>query len=350
MTESVVPGAPVPAVQVADSVWSEAVAAFREARDAVLACHVAPDGDALGSMLVLARALRAAGVATTCTWGDERWAPPVSYSWLPDIGDVVRPSEIPTDPSLLVVLDTSSRDRLGVLHELPERAGRVVVIDHHAHNGEDERTQLPGVHVVDADAAATAVLIEELLRRLDGPLDEESATLLYVGLVTDTGSFQHAVTTPAVHAVAARLLAAGVRPDDVGRRLWGTKPFAFQKVLGSALQRAEVDESAAGGRGVVWTVVTQEDLADSGIGLDEIESVIDIVRSAREADVAVVLKEDVDGTFRVSTRSRGATDVGAVCVALGGGGHRLAAGFTSHKNAGDTMRVLLGALEDLPVP
>ena len=83
-----------------------------------------------------------------------------------------------------------------------------------------------------------------------------------------------------------------------------------------------------------------------GLGLDEMESVIDIVRSAREADVAVVLKEDVDGTFRVSMRSRGATDVGAVCVSLGGGGHRLAAGFTSHKDVEATMRLVLDTFGD----
>jgi len=334
------------AVRVPEGAWTDAAAAFRDVRDAVLACHVAPDGDALGSMLALARVLRAAGVTTTCTWGDERWAPPPSYAWLPDLDTVVRPSEVPANPSLLVILDTSSRDRLGVLRDLPEQAGAVVVIDHHAHSGEDERTRLPGTHVVDPTAAATAVIVQELLGRLGASLDETTATLLYVGLVTDTGSFQHAVTTPAVHAAAGRLLAAGVRPDEVARNLWGTRPFAFQQILGRALARASLVPTAAHGLGVVWTVVAQADLDGTGLGLDEVESVIDIVRSAREADVAVVLKEDVDGTFRVSMRSRGATDVGAVCVSLGGGGHRLAAGFTSHKDVEATMRLVLDTFGD----
>jgi phosphoesterase RecJ-like protein len=338
----------MPAVRLPEHDWSAAVDLLGSAADVTLVCHVAPDGDALGSMLALARVLRDRDVSVTCTWGDDRWAVPTAYEWLPDIDHVVAPTVVQASPSVLVVLDTSSRDRLGLLRDLPERSGAVVVIDHHAHSGEDEATRLPGVHLVDSDAAATAVVVEELLQRMTAHVDETTATLLYVGLVTDTGSFQHSVTTPAVHAVAGRLLVAGARPDDVARLLWGAKPFAFQQVLGAALTRVQLESTSALGRGVVWTTVAQADLKRFGIGLDEVEAVIDVVRSAREADVAIVLKEDVDGTFRVSTRSRGATDVGAACAALGGGGHRLAAGFTSHDDVDTTMTKLRAALAVAP--
>jgi phosphoesterase RecJ-like protein len=334
-----------PAVTLPEADWVAAIERLRQAPDVTLACHVAPDGDALGSMLALARVLEAQGTATTCTWGDERWAVPAPYAWLPDLGSVVSPRDVPPRPSLLVVLDTASRDRLGVLRALPERAGDVVVIDHHAHSGEDAATQLPGIHLVDSTAAATAVVVEELLRRMEAVVDATTATLLYVGLVTDTGSFQHSVTTPAVHDVAARLLGAGARPDVVAQHLWGTKPFAYQQLLGAALGRAVLETPAVAGHGLVWTVVDKAVLADTGLTLDDVESVIDVVRSAREADVAVVLKEDVDGSFRVSTRSRGKADVGAACVALGGGGHRLAAGFTSHDDVETTMDKLRSALD-----
>ena len=336
-----------PAVTLPDGEWAAAVQLLRRAADVTLACHVAPDGDALGSMLALARVLTARGVTTTCTWGDERWTVPTPYAWLPDLDTVVSPRDVPQRPSLLVVLDTASRDRLGVLRSLPERAGDVLVIDHHAHSGEDDATRLPGTHLVDAASAATAVVVEELLRRMDATVDATTATLLYVGLVTDTGSFQHSVTTPAVHDVAARLLDAGARPDVVARHLWGTKPFAYQQLLGAALTRATLEPRAVAGRGLVWTVVDNSVLASTGLTLDDVESVIDVVRSAREADVAVVLKEDVDGTFRVSTRSRGATDVGAACLALGGGGHRLAAGFTSHDDVATSMDKLRSALDEV---
>jgi phosphoesterase RecJ-like protein len=334
-----------PAVAIPDGEWAAAVELLRRAPDVTLACHVAPDGDALGSMLALARVLAASGVTTTATWGDERWAVPAPYRWLPDLDTVVSPREVSQQPSLLVVLDTASRDRLGVLGPLPERAGDVVVIDHHAHSGEDPATRLPGVQLVDATSAATAVVVEELLRRMDAEVDATTATLLYVGLVTDTGSFQHSATTPAVHDVAARLLDAGARPDVVAQHLWGTKPFAYQQLLGAALSRAELEAAAVAGHGLVWTVVGRDALVLTGLTLDDVESVIDVVRSAREADVAVVLKEDVDGSFRVSTRSRGKTDVGAACAALGGGGHRLAAGFTSYDDVATTMDKLRSALD-----
>jgi phosphoesterase RecJ-like protein len=307
---------------------------------------VAPDGDALGSMLGLARVLRAAGTPVTCTWGDERWAVPRSYRWLPGIDTVVPPSAVvETSPDVLVVLDTASRERLGVLGPVADRARTLVVIDHHVHN-----QGLGGIHLVDASVASTTVLVDELVHRLDRDLDAETATCLYVGLVTDTGSFRHAVTTPDVHALAGRLLAAGVRPDEVARRLWSGQPFGYLQVLGAALSRVRLEPESAAGRGVVWTAVSAADVAAASLTLDDVEPLIDVVRQAEEADVAVVLKQDVDGSWRASTRSRGATDVGAACAALGGGGHRLAAGFTSYDDVVTTMDKLRAELDHAPAP
>jgi phosphoesterase RecJ-like protein len=338
-----------PAVRLPETTWADAVRVLGAAPDATLVCHVAPDGDALGSMLALARVLRSRGTAVTCTWGDERWEVPPSYAWLPDIDTVVPAREVTTAPTVLVVLDTGSRDRLGVLAPLADSCQDLVVIDHHAH-GSSEGASLGGVRLVDDTAAATAAVVEALLARLDEPLDPVTATLLYTGLVTDTGSFQHSVTTPGVHALAGRLLAAGARPDEVAQRLWGSRPFGFQVVLAAALARVRLEPEAVGGRGLVWTFTTTDDLDRGAIGLDEVESVIDVVRTAREADVAAVLKQDTDGSYRVSTRSRGATDVGVACTNLGGGGHRLAAGFTSYDDVERTTERLRAALAAAPAP
>jgi phosphoesterase RecJ-like protein len=332
----------VNAVSIDEAAWARAVPIFTAARAATLICHVSPDGDALGSMLGLARVLRARGVDVTCTWGDEPFRASSSYSWLPGIDRVTAPADVDPAPPLLVVLDTGSVDRLGVLAPLADAAGEVVVIDHHANSA----GPIEGLLLVDPAAAATAVVVAELIGRLDIDLDVETATCLYTGLVTDTGGFSFAATTAGVHELAARLLRAGVRPDDVNRRLWSTAPFGYVGMLASALGRARLDAGAVGGRGLVWTSVLQADLRAAGLDLEDADAVMGTLRRTSEADVAVLVKEADDGTFRVSTRSRGATDVGAACGALGGGGHRLAAGFTSRTDPDatiETLRLLLDA-------
>lgn len=318
-------------LRIPESAWQDGIRAIRAAESVVLVCHVAPDGDALGSMLALAQALRRRGVEVACSWGDERWARPASWGWLPGISETTPPGDLPATADLLVVLDTSARDRLGVLAPRLAQAGSVVVIDHHAHGADIE----PAVHLVDPEAAATAVIVAELLARLGTEIDPAIATCLYAGLVTDTGSFSHAVTTPTVHLLAARLLAAGVRPDEVARQIWGTRPLGAVRLLATGLARVRFDPDAAGGRGLVWTWVTKTDLAAEGLGLEDADAAMEIIRGTAEADVAVLLKQDVDGVFKASTRSRGGSDVGAACAALGGGGHRLAAGFTASGKLAD---------------
>jgi bifunctional oligoribonuclease and PAP phosphatase NrnA len=336
----------VSAVSIDEALWARALPIVTAARAATLVCHIAPDGDALGSMLALARVLRARGVDVTCTWGDQPFRAPSSYSWLPGIDSVTPPGDVDPVPPLLVVLDTGSVDRLGVLAPLASAAGEVVVIDHHANNA----GPIDGLPLVDPAAAATAVVVAELIHRLGIELDVETATCLYTGLVTDTGGFAFAVTTPAVHELAAGLLRAGVRPDDVDRRLWSTAPFGLIGLLATALGRARLDADAVGGRGLVWTTVLQADLHTAGLDLEDADVVMGTLRRTGEADVAVLVKEADDGSLRVSTRSRGATDVGVACGALGGGGHRLAAGFTSRTDPDATIARLRLLLDVPPVP
>jgi phosphoesterase RecJ-like protein len=326
-----------------DAVWQQAVDLLTRARSVVLACHVAPDGDALGSMLALGLALRARGVDVAASWGEEPQLVPEAYDFLPGLDLLTPADQVPTRPELLVTLDTSSPDRLGLLADRLRTADCVIVLDHHT-SGE----AFGGVRLVDEQAAATVVLVAELLDRLDVRLDQELATALYTGLVTDTGSFKYAATTPAVHALAARLLATGIRHDLIARAVYDTNPYGYLQVLGQACADACLEREAVRGLGLVWTTLPATLLAGAGVALSDVEGVIDVVRTAREAEVAVVLKQEPDGPLRVSTRSKGAVDLGAVCGALGGGGHRFAAGFTSYDDVETTMDVLRKALADAP--
>jgi phosphoesterase RecJ-like protein len=316
--------------------WAKAVALLDGADEVCLACHVRPDGDALGSMLAIAYALQAPGRSrqprVIASFGDEPFEVPPILRFLPGADLLSPPGSYPDHPRLMVTFDVGSIDRLGLIAPNAARADQLIVVDHHASN-----TRFGTVHLIDPDAAATAVLAWELVGALGVELTREIALGLYAGLVTDTGSFRYSSTSPAVHEMAARLLATGIEPDAVARELWDRAPFGYLGLLSAALGRARLEPAQAGGHGLVWTAVTRADRAAHGLPFDVAESVIDVLRRTDEADVAVVLKQSDDGLWQVSARSKGEVDVGSACTRLGGGGHRCAAGFTASGTAEEAM-------------
>jgi bifunctional oligoribonuclease and PAP phosphatase NrnA len=298
----------------------------------VLSGHVQPDADALGSTLALAGALRRRGARVLATFPDPFTLPP-SLAWLPGADGLVPSSSVPSSPELFVSLDAASPGRLGELAPLLDSAGTSVVVDHHASN--------PGfgdVRLVDPAAPATVVLVAGLLDEMGVALDEQLATLLYAGLAADTGSFRFGSTRPDTHELAARLLATGIDHAAISRRLFDTAPFGWLGLLSVVTGRAALEGDV--GAGLVWTWSSTAEAAEHGLPGEQLEALVDVVRSAEEADVACVLKGQDDGTWSVSLRSRGATDVARVAMALGGGGHRLAAGYSSYLDREKTVEAL----------
>lgn len=317
--------------------WDRAVELISAADEIALACHVSPDGDALGSTLGVGLALRAAGKRVVASFGDRRFRVPRLLRFLPGQDLLTDPAHYPAAPEVMVTFDVPTVERLGTLADNTRAARELIVLDHHPSN-----TGFGTLNLVDPGAAATAVLAEELIHRLGLPIDRAIATCLYVGLVTDTGSFRHSSTSPEAHAMAARLLAHGLDPERLARELWDRSPFGYLKVLGTALDRVRLEPEVGGG--LVWTFVTRADRAAYGLPYDEMEGIIDVVRRTDEADVAAILKEDDDGAWQVSTRSKGRVDVSRVCAELGGGGHAKAAGFTSHLPVEETIASLRALL------
>jgi phosphoesterase RecJ-like protein len=312
---------------------------LRDAADVTLLAHVNPDADALGSALALGLALHRRGATVRVSFGSPAELPE-SLRPLDAAGLVVPAGEVPADPELLVALDAASAARLGPLEDRIAKAGHVLVIDHHASN-----TRFGTHHVVDDTAEATAVLALAVLDELGEPLDADIARCLYAGLVTDTSSFRRA--SPHTHAIAARLIEAGADPDELGRTLLDTHPFAWLPMLARVLARAVLEPDAAGGHGLVHTSVT---LADQvGVRFEEVESVVDVLRTTEEAEVALVLKEKAPGEWTGSLRAKSAVDVRAAAVGLGGGGHRLAAGFSATGTAAEITERVRTVLRK-PVP
>lgn len=309
---------------VPDDSWDGALGALRRARasdhQVALACHVEPDGDALGSMLAMYLVLRRSGFDVIASWGSEPFTIPSSYAFLPGIEHVRPPDAFPAAPAVMITFDASSYDRLGVLADAAHEAETLIVFDHHA-SGED----FGDVRLVAGGAAATVMLVAEFLRRTGEPLDRDLAACLYTGLVTDTGRFQYSSTDQSAMELGGRLLETGIEHEELSRRIYETHPFGYLGLLSVVTARAQLDETT----GLLDSYVTQDDLADHSLEFEHTEPLVDVLRSVERARVALLLKEAVDGTWRVSLRSKGAVDVGALAAALGGGGHGFSAGFTT---------------------
>ena len=298
----------------------------------VLSGHVNPDADALGSTLALAEGLRRRGARVLPTFPGELTLP-ASLGWLPGAEGLVPSSSLPSSPDVFVSLDAASPGRLGEVAALLDGAVTSVVVDHHASN-----PGFGGLQLIDPGAPATVTLVADLLDDLGVALDQQLATCLYAGLAADTGSFRFGSTRPRTHELAARLLATGIDHAAISRRLFDTAPFGWLGLLSVVTGRAVLEPEV--GAGLVWTWSSTAEAAEHGLPGEQLEALVDVVRSAEEADVACVLKGQDDGTWSVSMRSRGGTDLARIAMELGGGGHTLAAGYTSTLDREGTIAAL----------
>ncbi|MFI5054098.1 MAG: bifunctional oligoribonuclease/PAP phosphatase NrnA [Acidimicrobiia bacterium] len=301
---------------------AQAAAAVAGADQVALACHVNPDGDALGSMLGLYHVLRAAGRDVVASF-PAPFIVAAHYRELPGLELLTDPEDFPREPEVMVTFDCGSLGRLGDLEPVAKAARELIVLDHHVSN-----TRYGTINVIDPGAAASGVLVRRLVLELGFPLTNDAAVALYAALVCDTGRFQYDTTTPSVFDLARELVSFDVPVSRLSRQLFEEHRFAYLKLLGEALAAAELDLE----RRFVWTAVTQDMLVRHGVTLEEVEGLIDIVRRATEAEVTCVLKEEADGSLRVSLRSLGDVDVRAIAEQHGGGGHRFAAGFESDRD------------------
>lgn len=300
----------------ADLPYDEAVQVLDGAGSIAVACHINPDGDALGSAVGFGRAAAAAGKDVVVSFGLP-FDLPDYFSILP-LDLLVPPDQFPATPEVMVTFDAADRSRLGSLDRAAESAGSLIVVDHHITNA-----GFGHINLIDGSAAASAELAHELIRRLGWPIDDRAAQALLLGLVTDTGRFQYSNTAAHTLRVAAELVDGGAHPEEIGQMVYEHAPFGFLAVAGAVLSRAVLDTDVS----LVWSVLYDEDLSSANVARTEVDGLIDYIRIAREADVALLMSEVPEGT-KGSLRSRALIDVGELAASLGGGGHSRAAGFT----------------------
>lgn len=297
-----------------------------------ICCHTRPDADTIGSGLALGMALRRRGTAVQVSFPSPAQLPE-PLSGLPGVELLVAPEEV-TGTDVVVTVDCASVERIGMLAKHFQAASTQIVIDHHVSNA-----GYGTVNLVDGDSSCTAELILMVLDAMETPLDADLATCLYAGLVTDTGSFKWG--GPQSHRTAARLLEAGVDGREWTRRLLDTHQFLWLTMVSKVLATAVLVPEAFGGAGLVYAVVDQ--VTAAGMSWEQAESVVDIVRTTAEAEVAVVFKETSPNRWSVSMRSKTQIDLVPVARAAGGGGHRHAAGFATEGTADEVVAAFVAA-------
>jgi len=308
---------------------AQAASQLRQARRVVLATHVNPDGDTLGSALALAHALRASGSEAVVLSQD---GVPDIYTWLPGAGTVLTQTES-RDFDLGVVCDTGTLARVGSrVRPAIEAARRSLCVDHHVAEGD-----FGDIRLVDSTSASTGEIVWHLLRSMGAHLDRAIADCLLCAIVTDTGSFKYPNTTPATLRIAADLVERGADPAAINELVFENRSLASLKLLGRALDSLQVSHDGQ----IAWAHVRARDYEELGASDEETEGIVGHVRAVRGARVGLLFREIPGRKIRVSLRSREGYDVNAVAQKFGGGGHRLAAGCSLDPPLEEAERLLL---------
>lgn len=303
--------------------------ALRQHDRFLLVTHENPDGDALGSLLAATLALRQLGKDVVMYHAGETPLPR-EYAFM-SLQELVR--ERPADASerVLVAVDCAKEDRIGDEAVLA-LAPLVLDIDHHHDN-----TRFGDLNLIVADASSTGEVLRDVFAELGVELTPELAEPLYIALVTDTGRFQYANTTPKALRLAAELVEAGADIHAVFQEVYESVEFAKLKLLARALDRAEVLE---GGRIVVSHLV-RADFVDAGASEPYSEGIIDYLRAVEGAELAVLIREQLSksaAAYKGSLRSSiDELDVSVIARRFGGGGHRQAAGFSTDLGLEETV-------------
>ncbi len=296
--------------------------------------HVYPDGDAIGSVLGIAIAIKEAGWEVEASWPNP-FEVPHKYAFLPGMDLLVPPEKLTAD-SIVVTLDCASAARLEELEERALNSLGLINIDHHLDN-----TRFGSINLIEPEASATAEIIYRYSADLNFRINKEAALCLYTGIVTDTGRFQFRNTTATTLTVASEMVAMGVEPNTIYENVYQSDSLAYIRLSGEVITKAVFDQQL----GLIYGCVTQSDLRDFGVNMNETEDLIDDLRALKGHVIAALFKERDDGKIRVSLRSRVEFDIGAIARKLGGGGHRVAAGYTSTKGTlEETIEELRGEI------
>jgi len=283
---------------------------IKESNNIVLAAHINPDGDALGTSLSLYTILKKMGKKVTVF--NITKPLPMYLDFLPNFEKVTH--KLPKYYDLLISFDCGSFDRLGI-EKKPEF---LINIDHHISN-----TKYGNINIIDAKAASSSQVVYNMLKVNNVEIDESSAICLYTALVTDTGSFQYESVNEKVFEMAADLVKVGVKPNFISKMLFQRDRLSRLRLLAKAYDTIEL---CCDGK-VAFVEVTKEMMEITGAIKDDTDTIVNSVRAIASVEVACMLREDDEG-IKISLRSKNYADVSKIALKYQGGGHIRAAGAT----------------------
>jgi phosphoesterase RecJ-like protein len=294
---------------------AKVIAMLRAARSVLVVTHENPDGDAIGGLLGLTHALRNLGKQATPYDVDRM---PGYLTWVPGAAWLTNDADLAAYDAVCV-LDCGAANRMGPRWQEILAHPRVVDVDHHPTN-----EHYGAANLVEGTASSTSEILCRLLPELGAAITPAIATLLYLGIYTDTTMFQNSATNPAALRACGDLVAAGADFQTVARRVYIDTSAARLAMLGRVLATLQVDD---GGK-IVGMVCRKKDLDELGLGPDDLETFVEHPRAVIGAGVAYMLREvDGAGLVKGSLRAIADIDVSLVAGRFGGGGHKKAAGF-----------------------
>jgi phosphoesterase RecJ-like protein len=302
-----------------------------------LTTHVNADGDGCGSVLALWHLLTAQGVRAAIT---NPTPFPERYQFLLEGAERADKTAAAVKhlerADAIVVLDISDVGRLGHLGRVIDNStAPVICVDHHSSAG----TLPAGPRLVDDTACATGELIYDIAQSCGWKMSSAAARGLYVAIMTDTGGFRFSNTTPRALRVAAYLLAKGVDPEEMYRRVYASESEGRIRLIAEVLETLVVELD----RGLAWVTVPRGALERHGLSPDDLEGVVEFPRSVRGVRLALLFRSLANGRVKVSFRSKGDVDAAQLAERFGGGGHRKAAGASVAGQMSEVQEVVLAA-------
>lgn len=315
---------------------ARAAAHCASSQNALVTCHLGPDGDAVGSMSALTTLLRAQGKKVTLYNPDPV---PRTLRWLPQVATLVHRLPVGTRYDVTFVCDCGDRKLVGESFPASDITGPLVVLDHHAFS-----RPFGDVYLCDPSAPAAGVLVARLAETLGWPILPEAAEAIYVSLVADTGFFRYANTTAEAFRLAHDFVdRLGVDPWKVAEALGERVPLSRYRLLAAALATIQIELD---GQVAVMTV-TEEMVRAAGAAWEDTEGLVNYTRSIEGVECGVLFTPAKDKRVRVSLRSRGRRiNAGAVVMPFGGGGHSGAAGCRLEGTLAEARARILAALQE----